>query len=124
MAAQTPRKRPVRKVAGTASNVLALDRQENVDRLAEREPLFSVDGVEYTIPKVVPASWTIQATNLAMTQGEAVALTYALLKMLGDDGFKALQDCETLTQEDLTLVTKIIADKVVPTKGDALPKGS
>jgi hypothetical protein len=123
MTSKKRRRRPT-STPTTTPGVLQLDRQENKDRFAKREPLFSVDGVEYTIPTVVPVSWTIRATNLAMNQGEAVALMYAMLKMLGEDGLEALQNCETLSNADLEQVTRIIADKVLPTKGDAFPKDS
>jgi hypothetical protein len=110
------RKPAVRKTP--TSSVLRLDRQENVDKIAamvaDREPLFSIGGVEYSIPKQVPAAWTIKATHLAMTAGDLVAAEYAVGKMLGEDGYKALADCETLTLTDFEIVRDAILDRVLP----------
>lgn len=129
MSAPAPRKRTTTrktpaKPKPAAPGVIVLDRKENVDKLAEREPLFSVDGVVHTIPKHVPASWTIEATKLATEVSEAAALAYVIDKMLSTESYEALQSCETLTKEDLNDVVQILADKVLPASGSAFPKAS
>ncbi len=87
--------------------VLQLDRQENKNAieamLADREPLFAIGDTEYTIPKAAPAAWTVQATKLARTQGAKIAMDYALKMMLGDAGYEALSECDTLTQADFEI---------------------
>jgi hypothetical protein len=114
---RTPRK----TAAKPKTSVLQLDRQENVDTIAamvaDREPLFAVGGVEYTIPKQAPAAWTIKATHLAMTAGDLVASEWAIGKMLGEDGYKALADCETLTLTDFEIVRDAILGRVLPGDG-------
>jgi hypothetical protein len=126
MAASTPRKAPVRKPAArkpaapkaVPSNVLQLDRQEAVDAVAalvaDREPLFSVGGVVYTIPKKVPTAWMIRAVELATTVSEAEAVNYALVQMLGEDGYTALAECQTLTIGDFETVRNAVLGKVIP----------
>ncbi|PKV95924.1 hypothetical protein ATK30_6857 [Amycolatopsis echigonensis] len=112
----SPRRATARKTA--ASSVLQLDRQENIDAIQaiidDREPLFSVGGVEYTIPKKAPAAWTIQATKLALEVSDSHAIEYALKKMLGDDGYQALAACETLTAADFDVIRDAIVKRVVP----------
>jgi hypothetical protein len=107
--------------------VLVLDRPENVDAfakmLAEREPLFAIDGVVYTIPKNVPPAWSMTAIDLAMTQGENVALAWVVGKMLEPEAYEALKNCPTLLPGDLSALFRIIMDKVLP-DGAFAPKAS
>lgn len=121
MAATTPRKRTTtrKKVAGTpGAGVLVLDRQENVDAIQaiidDREPLFTLGGVTYTVPKKAPAAWTIKALDLARTVSDSVAVDYAMSKMLGVDGYKALAECETLTQSDFNVLRDEVLKRVIP----------
>jgi hypothetical protein len=104
--------------------VLKLDRKENLNLLAERVPLFSIGKDTYSIPKNPPASWTLEATRLAMDPdfGEASALEYVMNKMLGEDGYTALSSCDTLTAGDLETIVEVIVSKVIPSVGK-LPKG-
>lgn len=122
------RKMPARtRKPAVPDGVLVLDRPENhaaFDKLiSERQPLFSVDGVVYTIPKNVPPAWSMQAMDLAMTKGEDVALAWTVGTMLGVDGYEALKTCPTLLPEDLHVVFKAIMDKVLP-GGSFAPKAS
>jgi hypothetical protein len=100
------------------SSVLRLDRQENVDAIAamiaDREPLFSIGGEVYTIPKKAPAAWTLQATQLGITESAQAAAEYAFDAMLGEDGYKALVGCPTLTMTDLEIVRDAILGRVIP----------
>lgn len=122
MAATTPRKRTAttrKKVAGaTESNVIQLDREENVAEIQalidDRDPLFSTGGKTYTIPKKPPAAWTLKALELAATVDSDTAVEYALQKMLGEDGYKAVASCETLTVADFTAIRDVIIKRVLP----------
>lgn len=121
----TTRKTTPRTRKTATPGVLQLDRAENQQHveamIADREPLFSVGGVEYTIPKQVPAAWSMQAFDIAITQGEKAALAWSVAMMLGDDGYAALKNCATLTREDLAVVFKAIVDRVMP-GGSGAPK--
>lgn len=64
----------------------------------ERIPIFSVDGTEYTIPKDVPAYVSLEAQELLATQGMVVAERWLMVELLGEDGWKALRSCKTLTR--------------------------
>jgi len=89
--------------------------------LADREPLFTVAGTTYTIPKVVPVAWSLQAFNIAMTSGEYAAITWSCAKILDPAAWIALQDCQTLTSKNLDAVFKAVMDKVIP-DGMPIPK--
>lgn len=121
----TPRRAATKKPAATTTSVLRLDRQENVDKVAamvaDREPLFSVGEVEYTIPKKVPAAWTIKTTELALSVSELAAVEYAMGKMLSEEGYKALADCETLTYTDFEIIRDAVLARILP-NGKADPK--
>lgn len=101
---------------------LVLDREEasaEVEALiADREPLFTVDGITYTIPKVCPPSWSLMAWTIANTEGASAALSYATKKVLGPDAMTAMISCPTLTKEDTKTVLQVVMDRVLP---DGLP---
>jgi hypothetical protein len=98
--------------------VLRLDRQENVDKIAamiaDREPLFSVGDQVYTIPRRSPEAWTVKAELLAVSDGVPVAAEYAIGVMLGEDGYKALTNCPSLTMTDFEIVRDAILARVLP----------
>lgn len=101
---------------------LVLDREEagaEVEALiADREPLFTVDGVTYTIPKVCPSSWSLMAWTIANTDGASAALSYATKKAIGADAMLAMISCPSLTKADTTNVLQKVMDRVLP---DGLP---
>lgn len=91
--------------------------------LADREPLFTVGGITYTIPKEVPPSWTLKAFELASTEGESAALAFAVQHCLDEDGWSALVNCETLSRTNMRKVLQALMDKVLP-EGVLVPKAS
>ncbi|MEV8615692.1 hypothetical protein AB0383_48705 [Amycolatopsis sp. NPDC051373] len=82
--------------------------------LDDREPLFTIGEVTYTIPKHVPPSWTLKAYTLAVTEGESAAMVFAAQKLLTDEAWTALGDCDTLTQDGLNAVLKALMDRILP----------
>lgn len=100
------------------SSVLRLDRQEALDAIelivADREPLFSIGGTTYTIPKKAPAAWTMKATSMAARGEELQSMEFVLRKMLGEDGYSALSECETLTTTDFEIIRDVIVKRVYP----------
>lgn len=115
------------KTTEVPEGVLVLDRPENKtaveQMLADREPVFAIDGVMYTIPKSVPPSWSMTAIDLAMTQGESVALAWVVGKMLEPAAYEALKSCPTLVPDDLNTLFRILMDRVLP-GGAFAPKAS
>jgi hypothetical protein len=115
------------KATPLPEGVLRLDRAGNdaviEAMIADREPLFVIGEMVYTIPRKVPPSWSMRAFNLATTQGEATALAYAAMKLLEPEAFTALQECETLTPDDMATVFGALVDRIMP-NGTFAPKAS
>ncbi|MFJ1764044.1 hypothetical protein ACIOD2_27265 [Amycolatopsis sp. NPDC088138] len=125
MAASAPRKPTTRKTAprkrATAKPVelgLVLDdaaaRAEVDELISDREPLFTIGGVTYTIPKRVPPSWSVKAYKLATEQGEAAALSFAVEKLLTSEAWDALGDCETVTPTAWETVLNALVERILP----------
>lgn len=118
MAATTRRANPRRttsasrpKAATEKSAPIVLDSREDDDPFAEREPLFEIDGITYTIPVVVPASYGLRYLELAVTQGSVTAMVYGMRTALGDDGYLALTSYPKLKPEHLTAISAAIRSK-------------
>ncbi|WP_328448987.1 hypothetical protein [Amycolatopsis sp. NBC_00438] len=121
MAASAPRKTSTRKRAVTkpaADLGIVLDdaaaQAEVAELVADREPLFTVGGITYTIPKRVPPSWSMKAYKIATEQGEAEALAFAAEKLLTDEAWEALQECETVTPAAWEKVLNALVDRILP----------
>jgi hypothetical protein len=56
-----------------------------------RQPLFYLDGEEFTIPVDVPASYAIEALEDMATMGDAMASRKLMVDVLGDEGYAALR---------------------------------
>ncbi|MEV8610111.1 hypothetical protein AB0383_19665 [Amycolatopsis sp. NPDC051373] len=119
----TPRKRPAATAPADLGLVLddADARAETDKLLADREPLFTIGGTTYTIPKRVPPSWTVKAFTIATERGEQAALAYAAEKLLTPEAWLALQECETVTPRAWQNIFKALMDRVLP-EGVLAPK--
>lgn len=87
----------------------------------ERIPLFIIDGVEYTVPKRPRPNVGLKFMRVLKAEGQEVAAAGLLEDMLGAEGFKALSECEELTEEDfeqvMNLVQKLaLGNKEAPAK--------
>ncbi|MEV6908020.1 hypothetical protein [Amycolatopsis sp. NPDC051071] len=114
--AVAPRKRPVAKPKANLGIVLDDDsaKAETEALVAEREPLFTVGGVTYTIPKCVPPSWSMKAYRIAIEQGDSAALAFAVDKLLTEEAWEALRECETVTPTAWEKVLNILVDRILP----------
>jgi len=65
----------------------------------KRVPLFFLDDVEYTVVSNPPPTVGLRYLHILATEGEGQASFYLLSKMLGADGYEALMNYESLTQE-------------------------
>lgn len=79
---------------------------------ADREPLFTIDDVEYTVPKKVPANVGLKAVDTVARLGEADGTRWLMVLMLGEDGWKALMDCDGLEASDLQAIQEVLRAKV------------
>lgn len=126
MAASTPRKTTARKAAPRkrtstkpkADLGIVLDdsaAQAEVDALiGDREPLFTIGGITYTIPKKVPPSWSLKAYRIAVEQGSAASLQFAAEKLLTPEAWDALTECETITETAMRTVFDALVDRILP----------
>lgn len=79
----------------------------------EREPLFSIDGVEYTVPKTVSAGLALKYFRSARLYGVDMAVAEVLESVLGSAGYDALTNYEDLTQDDLAAVVEVVTKKMI-----------
>lgn len=85
---------------------------ERPDWKADREPIFSIDGVEYTIPKKVPTNVGLEAMEKVSELGGAAGTRWLMVLMLGQKGWDALRTCEDLEPADLQAVQEVIRTRV------------
>lgn len=71
---------------------------------AEREELFTVDGVEYTIAKTVPASIGLEYVRLRCESSPDAAIMFAMRTALGVKGFDALRAATDVSSDDMQAV--------------------
>lgn len=94
------------------------------DEPEEREPLFYIDGTEYSIPLDPPATIAINATHIIATGGPsagAMAEDYLMTEMLGEDGFAALRNCKTVKLDDYRHLVEVCTRRAMgqPEEGEA-----
>lgn len=84
----------------------------------EREPLFYIDGIEYTIPVKPPAHIGIEASKMVV-EGDGSTRTgmdaeeFVMRKMLGSDEYDALIACEQVSLEDYKHLLTIVTDRAM-----------
>lgn len=78
----------------------------------DKELIFSIDGVDYFIPKEVPGSVAVEAMVKAREAGDIPATVWAMEQMLGEEGLHALRTCKTVRKEEVIAVQDIIRERV------------
>lgn len=85
----------------------------------EEEPelvdLFEVDGTMYSVPSKPSASITLMYLDAAESLGPQAANLYVLREMLGEEGYRALSTCRSLTEPQLTWVVETVQGLVLGT---------
>lgn len=111
-----PRTKPPRlePQSTPTTDVLRLTTAEGNAREVEREPLFEIDGVEYTIPTQFSANVGLEFMRLAQVDYTA-AMFYVLNYALGEGGYRALAAYPNLREDELNFVTRVVIRKVVGT---------
>ena len=78
----------------------------------EREPLFSLDGETYTIPKTIPPhEFMAYLRDLRDGLGTETAQAKLLNRLIGRKAVDALAECKTLRPEDLKALMKVVSSK-------------
>lgn len=78
----------------------------------DREPLFELDGVEYTIPKHFPASLALDYIDRARRMPEPLVAAWLLEEVAGSDAYNALRECKTLRVADLRAIQEVVRRNV------------
>lgn len=77
---------------------------------ADRIVLFYVDDEEYSIPKKVGRNHGLRFLQTMRKQGEALAAQELLEVLIGEDGYKALMNCDDLEDEQLDQIMNRLRD--------------
>lgn len=100
----TPKRKPADAFEPIRIN--SEDAQEEVKRV----PLFYIDDEEYTIPERFGASIGLRYLRNINVDGRDYAIAQLLEEVLGADGFEALSNCDTLTQDQINKINEYIVE--------------
>ena len=111
--AAAPRKTAAKKQA--AAPAVAADFEpvrltSKSDTVGDRIVLFYVDEEEYSIPKHVGRNHGLRYLRTMRLQGEALAAQELLEALIGEDGYKALMECDDLEDEQLDKIMTRLRD--------------
>ena len=79
---------------------------------SSRETLFTIDGVEYTIPKQVGGEVGLQATQIAAEKDELAATLFCVYQTIGKDAYDALCAVENLPKTTLAGILAVCRERV------------
>jgi len=91
--------------------MIELKSKAPVDR--EMADLFSIDDKKYQMPKRVGANIALGYMKLVRTHGQDAAIGWALEKVLGEEAYTALMECDEVTADDLEVIMKVVHDNVM-----------
>ena len=78
----------------------------------EREPLFTLDGVTYDIPKTIPPhQFMAYLRDLRNGDDPEQAQAKLLDRLIGRRAVDALAKCTTLRPQDLKALLRVVAEK-------------
>jgi hypothetical protein len=80
-----------------------------------RDPLFKVEGKVYTIVRSFTAAECLRALEIMVSVSYSASLIYLMKTALGEDGWQALKNAESMTPEQYTQIVDIIKAKSVAT---------
>lgn len=75
--------------------------------------LFSIDGKIYQIPVKVGANIALGYMTFVRTHGQEAAMGWALEKVLGEEAYTALMNCDDLQAEDLEAIMEAVHTNVM-----------
>ncbi|MCW2898572.1 MAG: hypothetical protein JWO67_837 [Streptosporangiaceae bacterium] len=79
----------------------------------EMEPVFSIDGRVFEMPKRVTVNTALIYMRMARKQGPEAAISWAVERVLGEEPYIALMECESLTKDQLAQVMEIVRTKLM-----------
>ncbi|MFB6776489.1 hypothetical protein ACFCX0_03450 [Streptomyces sp. NPDC056352] len=95
----------------TEDGILALSTTETQPVEEVREPLFSVDGQEFTVPKVISQRVVFLGLNAVRKEGPVFGAMYLMELLLGTAQYTQLLDLyerERITQEQFDQVSGLV----------------
>ncbi|MFE7237183.1 hypothetical protein [Streptomyces sp. NPDC057580] len=95
----------------TEGGLLALSTTEAQPVEEVREPLFSVDGQEFTVPKVISQRVVFLGLNAVRKEGPVFAAMYVMELLLGTSQYTQVLDLyerERITQEQFDQVSGLV----------------
>src|SRR5690349_2391474 len=116
-ASKTAARRPARRDAtpppGPAAGPRVLRLTTKQADPVEREPIFYIDDVEYTIPVRMRTNEALECLHVFRTRGDEVATDFLLEKLLGADGYRALREYDGLEPEHLQQIIEIAVERMM-----------
>jgi hypothetical protein len=80
---------------------------------------FTLDGTEYFVPREVPYSVAVKSFDLAARDGEAAAIAYQLITLLGEAGYQALIGFRDIEPEQFKQVADLANAVIMASSGKA-----
>ena len=97
---------------GDAPNVVRLSTTATPAPV-ELVPLFSIDDVEYGMPKKIRPNVSLRYLRMIREQGADVAGAWLLEEVIGTEAYEALMNYDGLEEEHLNQVMAIVQDHVL-----------
>jgi len=79
---------------------------------SKREPLFEIDGKEYTVPVEVGAEIGLRAAKIVEERGQIAGELYAIEQTIGMEAYEALCAVEGLPKKVLSGIMSVCREKV------------
>jgi hypothetical protein len=79
----------------------------------EREPLFYIDEVEYTIPKLIRPNIAMRYLQDTIDRGHDYALAAGMREVLGAEAMEALAETDAVTDEQMDQIMAIVERKLL-----------
>lgn len=99
--------------------MVTMSDQERGEQDVEMIHAFTLDGTEYFMPKVVPYSLAVKSFDLAAREGEAKAIAYQLVTLLGETGYQALIGFRDIDPEQFKQVADLANAVIMASSGKA-----
>lgn len=110
-------------MAATKIQPVDLDQVVNEEGADARVPLFKLDGEEFTIPAQPKATIALRYLYDVRVKGEDIAASRLLESLLGEEGFQALMNHESLTFTQLQQVMAVAQQVVLGAVEEAQGNG-
>lgn len=86
--------------------------------------LFSIDGVVYTMPAVVPGNLSLRVMEGVRQQGWEPTMAWALEEVMGNDAYRALLDCTAIRPGQLGQIMTAVQEHIMGQMEDLGKGGS